>query len=523
MKNAKILLGIGVLVLVGAGYLGLQYFQNNIAEEVEALLLQNNMSSSAVSYDTFEDTLTIKDLQGKDILYKDSTVHIQNITIKGPNIQAFTDVNAPMPKVADQIYFENIKGNIMIFGQDNELHVASVTIKNWKQNIAVALVAKDREGFSEAFFKALLNMEIDSVNYTDHKMRTKDANFDTNNTTKNTEITGITPQGIAHYLMEDTLITSTDLQSGIKTDMHLGSLLAKNSPMPSPELMLLLTTLSNKKLDNIDATEMEKLMLAVMDNVTLSPKQEYTLTNLSSAYFVNNEKKEMGSIQQIEVLFDIDTAKIGNISTALKINDFSFDSVLLDHHRQDQELINGIFGSSHMHFDLGLKAQLASDATSSLQAQITVANDTNITTQLDFLFNQESYVAAIQNIASEILVDKALDDIRLSAFKLHMQDKNILHNTLMAFSKMQNIPAEHLHAGFMQQIHASLAEFAPILGQEGVTAIEQCLQAPGTLDISAQPEQALSPVAAFALSLANPSKLNIKSTCTPGKSILEAR
>ncbi len=523
MKNAKIIFGIAILALVGAGYLGMQYFQNNIAEEVQSLLLQNNMSASAVNYDTFEDTLTIKDLKGKDILYKDSTVHIQNITIKSPNMQAFTDVNAPMPKVADQVHFENIKGSIMILGQANTMSVASATIKNWKQNLAAVIAIKEREGFSKEFFKAMLAAEVAYLSYTDHVLHSKDEKIDSTQSTKKAESKDISARGIAYYMIENMRTSTIDIPSGGKLDLNLDSLQVENSPMLSPELLFLLTQLDDEGLEGMSDADMKELIATALNNFMLIPKQKYTLTNLNSTYHIDNTKKDLGSIKHIEMLLDFDIAKIGNVSTKLTLDDISFDSSLLSPSPVEQVLINSIFGSSRMHFDLGLKAKLANDDTSSLSADVALAKDTKTSVELDFLLNKESYVAAVENTDNEILVDKALDDIRLSALKLRMQDKDILHNILMTFSKIQNIPAENLHAELMQQIHMALAEIAPILGQDGVTAIEQCLQAPGTLDISSQPEQALSPVAAFALSLANPSKLNIKTTCTPGKNILEAR
>ncbi len=522
MKFSKIALLILLLILASGGYFGMHYLQNKAVKDIQNILAQNNITTESISYDLIKDILHLHKVEGRDIFYKDSSINIENITITGINLEAFTNPNITLPDVAKDVFLEKVTSKFTIMGSDTTNSIDTIHITNWKQNIAKIIAAKQQEGISKAFIQSVMDMEIESLTYSNYILKSNSPTLIQEHNTQSMHLTGMNATHITSYTSQGVHIKTIEPKSTITTVASFESFHAENMPTPSATLVHLLLNTNISALHTLTNEQTDNLIREVALILRKSPKQSYTIKDVKTAILQEGEK-DLISLQELLIELNYDTAIEGNFSTNVQLKNIHFDYRLLNLPQNYEQILGKIFNSSFITASFGSQIQLASQGASAVKLSLGAHDAANISAEVDFTLNQSSYVAALKDLNNELLLEKALRDIRFTASKIVFEDQNLLHNLLITLSQLQQSTPQEYFAMLKQHVQPQLDAASKVLGAEGAKALDMCLQNPGTLSISSKSEQALAPMAIFLLGISQPEKLNITTHCIPGKSILEAR
>ncbi len=535
-QKAKVWIGVALVLLLLGGFGIYQYIQTFVQAEVQdsvaQVLKEHGIEHKDVLYSLSNDSLTIRGIKFTVEALPGSVFHIDELFLSEPNLDALDPAVAGRPLVAKDIVVQNMRGSYTVGGAGKEFTLERVTTTGYKQNLGKVL-ALHGKGYTEAYFTALLDMSverIENVNYSEKGQTVLDGEiFDSETTVALVSMKDISSATIGAYRIEGLSAMLREEQGKGALSFKLGSLVWDDITLPSPAYWAFFAQMFPKILDGSLTNEQFAELAQHPDiSANLFDKTALTIENVTAVLGTDEEPFDLFSCKNFRLASDFDAEAQTFAKLHVAVKEMGLHAAFLDIDRNLDPLFKEITGDVlfvDASVDLDLEAQKESRLDISLGGKNVGTSRVSLAALLpaDFLsyaFSNESASSKID--ISEEQFNQWFEESKVASLEVQYKDQGLLPQMLAFASKESNVPAPDMLKGLVPQIVGQVRSIVPQLPETTFASLEQCLNNPGALTLTAKPASPLKPFEAFMSFMANPASLNISATCAPGKNILES-
>ncbi len=529
MSKKVIISLVFVAVLICALFATIKYIESTTEKTVSDVLTQQGINYKTVKHNFMESTLTIQGAVMKIAFLSDSVFTIDEIVVHEPNADAL-DAHVPeRPLVAKEIQLHNIELAYKVNDIIQKVTVKNVTIGNWKQNLGRLALTINKE-YNEAFFKALFDISVDSVKYSEihdtGKLVVGHTPFMYTSKIKNIAINNIESTKIGSYVIEGADYT-LDNNAGVAFINHVGKFEWSSIQLPPQDFWVFAAEIfPNALKGTLTEAQKMRLMTHIQAITNIFTNTKFELENVSLKQQDGSVTQDLVVLQGAHVQTEFDLANYTKANLTTSITGLNIDVKHLDFNRKEEELVTQFVGKI-IPVDASFSLQLATNnMPSSLDIVLGVQNAGHSTNQIKVILPDEvlpRMFALGKSQAfdiSEKEIQAWLFNTLLVSAETSYKDSGLLPKALIFASTENKKSVETTWEFISQQVSFLARKQLAGFGEKNIEALVACLHNPGELKIIAAPAQPMNLELLSAAFLLNPKNLNVSAVCTPGKSIV---
>ncbi len=522
MSKRRSILITCLLALMVAPALGLYFFEKHTENTLRKKLEQHNIQVSSVQFSFLKNKLDMHGLSGPISYAPNGTFNIASVTAFNPQWDALSPQSPEHPLVADEVIFTDLKTSYTALQGQYSTHSKSLHIVGWKQNLGKLLHASSQKDL-HAYITAFMDVYATKVQVTHFTSSIQEAQWKNQSFVENYTIHTISPTKIAS--LELFGITSTSSMKNQKNKEHSTVEKIQMGPLelPSPAFLSFLTEQTYFTSAPFQGLAEEHLFTHGREYFATGLNTQVTLTGFTFSQEQAGKKTPLFSLDHIDVQSQYDALKDTELRFTTKVQGAHVSFAHISADPQVRKVVQNMLDTQLLDIDASFTTNLLPTAqTSTLQASFSIENLG--TTQLGI-----QAILPLQKISQLFPPQKPLQSLQSWLFSLqiadmHMsfQDKGLIPRAMISVSKQALIPLEEAQGLTVSNIEKEILFLQRHISEENYSALKQCIEHPGTINISLSPTEPMNLLPLIMLAQSAGKQLPLTILCKPGVPLLEA-
>ncbi len=505
---------LSVITPLGAAYI-LEFQAESLVTDI---LQEQNIKAENVSFDYADDVLEIRNLSGPTPYAPNGTFSIGLVKILVPNPEALEEDVQGHPLVAQEIIIQNLKSTYTMLGEQVTSETEELHIIGWKQNLPQLFAVSDD---ANKFVTAMLNLYVESIETKNSRSTSIMAGVTTESTIKSSSIKNITPQSMGASVVNDISLVATEKgKEGQKVYTNIASIESGPVDMPAANFInFLLSSIEANQSNPFEGSKETELVQHLRNYFANGTKPAMTVKGITVTAEDKGEKKEIFALGNVDFQAQYDAIKAKDLTFSFNAQDISVNINLLGLDKDQSMLAKNLLASETLHINTDMQGNFKATSTENeLSASFGVKGLGDITLDFELILPLKSFAPIFASKGMEGL-ETFLSKLLVAKASLSYKDAGLTPRLLIEVSKRASFSLEEAYAVSIPMVEKEIGFLQTlILKPEGYAALLQCIQNPGTLNLSldyAEPST-------FEGLLSRGFKAPLTTQCMPGEPVVKA-